>query len=290
MPGPSNNGAMVVQRSFDRIRLRLAKSFRALLSTAEQTLAESGGEEISRVILFAEAHRSFRQSASFLLNQEPDLEVTSEVGTVAEGRQKMVEGGIDAAIVDVPLPDEYGVELVRELHGANPSVPVLALTEVQNPEERAMLRHAGASEVLSKEIGFEEMLAAVRRLGQASRETEQLRVMLAYEDTHVAYRDVLASTIRALRPHIALTVISLRTLEGEVKRLDPHLVVSSRENTIDPGGRAAWYMLSQEPGETSVVCLDGQSFGTENPGLEQLLQIVDETEDLVQSGRDLGGC
>jgi hypothetical protein len=27
-----------------------------------------------------------------------------------------------------------------------------------------------------------------------------------------------------------------------------------------------------------------------NPGLEELLRIIDETEELVQTGRDLGGC
>lgn len=245
---------------------------------------------MARVVLFAEAHRSFRELASFLLNQEPDLEVVAEVSTVTEGRHRMAEGGIDAAIVDVPLPDEYGIDLVRELHEANPSIPVLVLTDVQNPDEQATLRHAGADEVLSKELTFEEILAAVRRLGQAFLETQRLRILLAYEDTHVAYRDVLASTLRSLRPHVALTVVSLRTLEGEVKRLDPHLVVSSQENTVDPGGRAAWYMLSHEPNELSGVCLDGQRSETDNPGLGQLLQIVDETEELVQSGREPGGC
>lgn len=58
--------------------------------------------------------------------------MVAQVGTVAEGRRRMAEGGIDTAIVDVPLPDEYGIELVREMHGANPSIPVLVLTDVQD--------------------------------------------------------------------------------------------------------------------------------------------------------------
>jgi len=49
---------------------------------------------------------------------------------VAEGRQKIAEGGIDAALVDIPLPDEGARELVRDLHEANPSIPVLVLTDI----------------------------------------------------------------------------------------------------------------------------------------------------------------
>jgi len=123
-----------------------------------------GGKKMA-LILFVEYHRAFRQSASEVMNQEPDLEVVAQAGSVAEGRQRMADGGIDAAIVDIPLPDDGAEELVRALHEANPSVPVLMLTHL---EDRAVVQRfleAGASEVLSKSITFAETLAAVRRLG-----------------------------------------------------------------------------------------------------------------------------
>ena len=93
------------------------------------------------------------------------MEVVSQAGSVAEGRQRMAEGGIDAAIVDIPLPDEGAEELVRVLHEANPSVPVLTLTHLEDPEIIERFLEAGASEVLPKSITFAETLAAVRRLG-----------------------------------------------------------------------------------------------------------------------------
>lgn len=219
------------------------------------------------------------------------MEIVAQVGTVAEGRRKIAEGGIDAAIVDVPLPDEYGIELVQELHEANPFVPVLVLTHAQDQRNHERLLEAGANEVLSKKITFEEILAAVRRLQEATRvETGGIRILVAYEDTHHAYRDVLVSAIRALRPHVAVTAVSLRAFASEVKRLDPHLVVSSRPNTADPGNRAAWYTLAHEPDEPSEVCLDGKRSRSDNPELEELVAIIDETEELVRSGHDLGGC
>jgi two-component system response regulator DevR len=100
-----------------------------------------------------------------MMNQEPDLEVISQAGSVAEGRQKMAEGGIDAAIVNIPLPDEGAAELVRELHEGNPSIPVLVLTHLEDEGLYEKFLEAGAREVLPKAIGLEEIFAAVRRLG-----------------------------------------------------------------------------------------------------------------------------
>ena len=117
------------------------------------------------LILFVEYHGAFRQAASYVMDQESDLEVVAQGGSVAEGREKMVEGGIDAAIVDIPLPDEGAEEMVRDLHEANPSIPVLVMTVLEDPVFYEEMIRAGASEVLAKDISFREVLAAVRRLG-----------------------------------------------------------------------------------------------------------------------------
>ena len=114
--------------------------------------------------MFVEYHSAFRQSASVMIDREPDLEVVSQAGSVAEAREKMAEGGIDAAIVDIPLPDDGAAELVRELHEANPSIPVLVLTHLNDQGLYERFLEAGANEVLPKTIHLEEIFAAVRRL------------------------------------------------------------------------------------------------------------------------------
>jgi DNA-binding NarL/FixJ family response regulator len=116
------------------------------------------------LILFVEYHSAFRQAASYVMNQEPDLKVVAQGGSVAEGRQRMAEGGIDAAIVDIPLPDEGAPEMVRDLHEANPSIPVLVMTSLEDSAIHEQMIRAGAHEVLPKDIPFREVLAAVRRL------------------------------------------------------------------------------------------------------------------------------
>ena len=116
------------------------------------------------LILFVEYHATFRQAASYLMDREPGMEVVSQAGSVAGGRERMAEGGIDAAIVDIPLPDEGAEEMVRDLHEANPPIPILVMTVIRDREVIDRFLEAGASEVLNKEASFREILTAVRRL------------------------------------------------------------------------------------------------------------------------------
>jgi len=241
-------------------------------------------------VLFVELHSTFREAASLVLDGRPDLEVVAQAASVAEGRRKMALGGIDAAIVDIPLPDEGATDLVRELCGANPAVPVLVLTTIVEHEVHEEFREAGAGEVLSKRITAEEIVAAVRRLAGGEPELNGVKVLISYEESHLSYRDMVAEVIRELRPQAEVRTVYLRALEDEIERVDPHLVICSRPNTVDPGGRTAWVTLAAEPEDTSEACVAGQRRVLDNPGLDVLLGIVDETAEMVRGRRALGGC
>src|SRR5687768_15181208 len=119
---------------------------------------------------------------------------------------------------------------------------------------------------------------------------EAMRILIAYEDSHRAYAETMAGAIRGLRPRVEAALVQVRELEVEVGRFDPHLVMCNRPNTVEPGGRGAWVRLSDEPDEPSEFCLNGRCWGSENPGLEEVLAIVDEMEELLRERRDLGGC
>jgi hypothetical protein len=118
----------------------------------------------------------------------------------------------------------------------------------------------------------------------------ELRVLIAYEASHRSYGESMAGAIRVLRPRVEVSVVQVRELGSEVGRFDPHLVICNRPNTVDPGGRVAWVRLSDEPDEPSEFCLDGRRRAAENPGLEEVLEIIDEAEGLLREGRDPGGC
>jgi hypothetical protein len=117
-----------------------------------------------------------------------------------------------------------------------------------------------------------------------------MRILISYEESYHVYSDALQRAIRGLRPDADVAACQLAEIGDQVETFNPHLVVSSRPNTVDPGGRAAWYRLSPEPHEPSEACLGGRRWRRLNPPLEDLLSFIDEVETLVRSGRELRGC
>ena len=117
-----------------------------------------------------------------------------------------------------------------------------------------------------------------------------MRILISYEDSYHVHSDTLERVLRGLRPDAEVAVCGLAEMGEQLESLDPHLVVSSHPNTVDPGRRAAWYRLSPEPDKPSEACLGGRRWRRSNPSLEELLSFIDEVEALVGSGRELGGC
>jgi F420-dependent methylenetetrahydromethanopterin dehydrogenase len=116
------------------------------------------------------------------------------------------------------------------------------------------------------------------------------RVLVALEDDYRAYREVIAAGIRMLRPHVEVDTSTLEALRERIERFDPHLVICSQPNTVDPGGRPAWIMLSLDTRQPSTICVGGHYSELTNPTLEVLLGVIDEVEELLQTNDDLRGC
>ena len=117
-----------------------------------------------------------------------------------------------------------------------------------------------------------------------------VRVLIAYEDSQSVYAEAMRHAIRGLRPGAEVATCGVAELGAGVGSFDPDLVVSSRPNAVDPGRRMAWYRLSPEPGEPSEVCVGGRRREVENPDMEVLLSVLDETEESVRTGHGSRGC
>jgi hypothetical protein len=119
------------------------------------------------------------------------------------------------------------------------------------------------------------------------------RILVAFENEYRAYREVIAAAIRVLRPCAQVETAGLDALAEEVERLDPHLLLCSRPNTVDPGGRPAWVELPTDPTRPARVCVGGRYSERTNPTLEVLLGVVDEVEEQLtrtEGGDLLLGC
>ena len=117
--------------------------------------------------------------------------------------------------------------------------------------------------------------------------------MVVFEDEYRAYREVIAAAIRVLRPGAQVQSANLDALAQEVERLVPHVVICSKPNTVDPGGRPAWVVLPTDPTRSARICVGGRYSEQANPTVEVLVGIVDEVEERLaeaEGGDLLLGC
>jgi DNA-binding NarL/FixJ family response regulator len=89
-----------------------------------------------------------------------------EAGSLAEARARLREGGLDAALIDVTLPDGNGLDLVREINDGA-VIPTLVLTANLDHAVAAQAVEAGAQGAQSKVVSMPETVEAIKRLTEA---------------------------------------------------------------------------------------------------------------------------
>ena len=119
-----------------------------------------------KYILLVEDNLSFAGHFARLLEALPGLEIeVVSVGSLAEARERLAEGGLDAALVDLGLPDGDGVRLIREMSAAVPRVPSLAVTATLIEEDTlALVTKAGAVGLVDKLGSLWVIAEAIKRL------------------------------------------------------------------------------------------------------------------------------
>ena len=122
-------------------------------------------DETKRILVVAH-HNAFREALAMRLNQEEDLEVAWQAGSMTDTRDVHLDG-IDVALVDPLLPDGDGLELIREVSVANPTALALVLSDKLDPALYQKALGAGAVEVLATNAALEEVIDAVRRSAAA---------------------------------------------------------------------------------------------------------------------------
>jgi len=113
----------------------------------------------------AEFRGVFTRAMSLALAHEQLDVAFVEAGSLAEARARLREGGLDAALIDVTLPDGNGLDLVREINdGAAVRIPTLVLTAGLDHSVAARAVEAGAQGAQSKTVSLPETVEAIKRL------------------------------------------------------------------------------------------------------------------------------
>jgi DNA-binding response OmpR family regulator len=92
--------------------------------------------------------------------------------TATDGLRRLAEGGFDAVLLDVMLPDLDGFEACRRIR-AGSDVPVLMLTARGEDEDRIVGLEIGADDYLPKPFNPRELLARLRAVLRRRRPAAQ---------------------------------------------------------------------------------------------------------------------
>jgi DNA-binding NarL/FixJ family response regulator len=114
-------------------------------------------------VLLVDDHAVVRNGIRLMLDTVDDIEVAGEAETAHDALLATQAQHYDVVLVDINLPDESGLALIKRLrtHGAKTAVVVLSAY----PEEMYALRafKKGASAYLNKRSSADTIIAAVRK-------------------------------------------------------------------------------------------------------------------------------
>jgi two-component system nitrate/nitrite response regulator NarL len=114
-------------------------------------------------VLLADDHTLFRKGLAELLEQRGGLTVAGIAGDAAQAMKLLHDSAPDVVIVDLNMPPDGGLSLLRMLRRENWTGPVLVLTVSDAEEDLAAALQAGAQGYLLKDMEPDDVVDAVQR-------------------------------------------------------------------------------------------------------------------------------
>ncbi|CAD5376915.1 DNA-binding response regulator in two-component regulatory system with CpxA [Pseudomonas sp. OF001] len=114
---------------------------------------------MSQLLLIDDDHELTDLLAAWLGQEGFQVRACHDGGSA---RQALAEQAPDAVVLDVMLPDGSGLELLRQLRGEHPELPVLMLSARGEPLDRILGLELGADDYLAKPCDPRELTARLR--------------------------------------------------------------------------------------------------------------------------------
>jgi DNA-binding NarL/FixJ family response regulator len=160
------------------------------------------GEHPIRVLI-VEDHRVVAEGMAALINQQSDMKVVGEAGSVAETFTLAAELGPDVVLLDFRLPDGTGAEAAAAIREVRPEAKLIFLTREDSDSARFAAVQSGASAFIHKSKAASDVVGAIRDVARGR--------MLITPRT--------IATLIAKRRGIEVQLQSLTVREKEVLRL-----------------------------------------------------------------------
>lgn len=116
-------------------------------------------------IVIADDHPLFRAGVRTLLATEPDLELLGEATTGEEAVALTGNLAPDVVLMDVQMPGAGGIDATRRIAASNPATGILVMTMFEDNQLVFSAMRAGARGYLLKGARQDELLRAIRAVG-----------------------------------------------------------------------------------------------------------------------------
>lgn len=121
-------------------------------------------------VMIVDDHAILRAGVREMLVAESDMKVVAEAGSAEEALQQLEAGTeVDVVVLDITLPGQSGVDLLKQLKRERPELAILVLSMHPERSFAVRLMRAGASGYVPKMIVPEELVKAVRAVGGGRR-------------------------------------------------------------------------------------------------------------------------
>jgi two-component system uhpT operon response regulator UhpA len=116
-------------------------------------------------VALVDDHVVVRSGFAQLLSLESDIEIVGQYSSAAEAWPALIKNQPDVAVLDVAMPDENGLSLLKRLRQQRPGFRAIILSIYDTTAFVQSALDAGASGYLTKRCGPEELVHAVRAVG-----------------------------------------------------------------------------------------------------------------------------
>lgn len=117
-------------------------------------------------ILIVDDHPVVRQGLRSTLTEITDIKVIDEARDGAEALAKARASSPDLVLLDISLPGQSGLDVLKHLQAEMPAVRVLILSTYPEKQYAVRCLRNGALGYLTKESASEELVTAIRRVSQ----------------------------------------------------------------------------------------------------------------------------
>jgi two-component system nitrate/nitrite response regulator NarL len=117
-------------------------------------------------VIVIDDHPLVCEGIKAILDHEEGMEMAGSAGSGLEAEQLIIKIKPDMALVDLRLPGESGIEIIRRLRQLAPDCRFVLLTTYAEPDDVRRAMEAGVDGYILKEALPEEMTAALRLVGR----------------------------------------------------------------------------------------------------------------------------